>query len=82
MGENIRKMWSYKETIDDSKVKEAISSYLSKMEKDILDMTIKVSKSINYGTISVIGNLEDGKNVSMMVNLKDYSVMSYEVNYK
>lgn len=75
-------MWSYKETIDDSKVKEAISSYLSKMEKDILDMTIKVSKSINYGTISVIGNLEDGKNVSMMVNLKDYSVMSYEVNYK
>ncbi len=44
-------------------------------------ISIKVRKGTNKGGVEVIGKLQDGRSVTMSINLKDYSVASYEVDY-
>ncbi|MBV7271446.1 hypothetical protein I6U48_00735 [Clostridium sp. PL3] len=72
---------NFKAEIDDTKVKESILNFFSKVGKNIQSNTIKVSKTANSGVIRILCNLEDGRDAKMMINLKDYSVMNYEVNY-
>ena len=57
-----------------------------KISKDFADIThdndtIKIRKNTNKGGVEVIGKLQDGRSVTMEINLKDYSVDRYEVDY-
>ncbi|WP_315069448.1 hypothetical protein [uncultured Clostridium sp.] len=70
-----------KTEVNDSKVKEAVVSFVSKLGKNIQSDSIKVRKGTNKGGVEVIGKLQDGRSVTMSINLKDYSVASYEVDY-
>lgn len=42
---------------------------------------MKVSKSASSGTVRVLCNLEDGRDVDMTISLKNYSVSRFEINY-
>lgn len=67
--------------VNDSKIKESVVSFVSKLGKNIQGDSIKVKKNTNKGGVEVIGKLQDGRSVNMQISLKDYSVASYEVNY-
>lgn len=68
-------------TIDDAKVKTAVISFFGKQQKNVKENTMKVSKTASSGTVRVLCNLEDGRDVEMTISLKNYSVSSYEINY-
>ncbi|ATF13440.1 hypothetical protein HP398_03595 [Brevibacillus sp. HB1.4B] len=68
-------------TINDAKVKSAVINFFGKQQKKVKENTLKVSKSASSGTIRVLCNLEDGRDVKMTISLKNYSVSSYEINY-
>ncbi|MED4899495.1 hypothetical protein P9737_31235, partial [Brevibacillus porteri] len=68
-------------TIDDAKVKSAVISFFDQQQKKVKENTMKVSKSTSSGTVRVLCNLEDGRDVEMTISLKNYSVSSYEINY-
>lgn len=68
-------------TIDDAKVKSAVINFFDKQQKNVKENTMKVSKSASSGTIRVLCDLEDGRDVDMTISLKNYSVSSYEINY-
>ncbi|KLU65962.1 hypothetical protein DEAC_c20010 [Desulfosporosinus acididurans] len=68
-------------TIDDNRVKTGVTDFLSNLHEKVQDNTLKVSKTMTSGTMNVIGKLADGRDVTMSLNGKDYSVMSYAVNY-
>ncbi|MBG9940939.1 hypothetical protein ABE237_10785 [Brevibacillus formosus] len=68
-------------TIDDAKVKTAVINFFDKQQKNVKVNTMKVSKTANSGTIRVLCDLEDGRDVTMTMSLKNYSVSSYEINY-
>lgn len=70
-----------KAAIDDTKVKSAVISFFGKLDKAVQEDTIKVGKTPEAGTIRALCDLEDGRDVWMSINLKDYSVLSYEINY-
>ncbi|MGK5508550.1 hypothetical protein [Brevibacillus formosus] len=67
--------------IDDAKVKSAVINFFDKQQKNVKENTMKVSKTANTGTIRVLCDLEDGRDVEMTISLKNYSVSSYEINY-
>ncbi|MGF9910153.1 hypothetical protein [Brevibacillus porteri] len=68
-------------TIDDVKVKTAVINFFDQQQKKVKENTMKVSKTANSGTIRVLCDLEDGRDVEMTISLKNYSVSSYEINY-
>ncbi|MFC8689610.1 hypothetical protein [Brevibacillus porteri] len=68
-------------TIDDAKVKSAVISFFDQQQKKVKENTMKVSKTASSGTIRVLCNLEDGRDVIMTISLKNYSVSSYDINY-
>jgi hypothetical protein len=68
-------------TIDDAKVKSAVINFFDKQQKNVKENTMKVSKTANSGTIRVLCDLEDGRDVTMTISLKNYSVSDYEINY-
>ncbi|EJL20516.1 hypothetical protein [Brevibacillus sp. BC25] len=68
-------------TIDDAKVKSAVISFFDQQQKNVKENTLKVSKSASSGTVRVLCNLEDGRDVDMTISLKNYTVSSYEINY-
>ncbi|MED1783831.1 hypothetical protein P4V43_18590 [Brevibacillus fortis] len=68
-------------TIDDAKVKSAVINFFDKQQKKVNEHTLKVSKTANSGTIRVLCDLEDGRDVTVTISLKNYSVSSYEINY-
>ena len=69
-----------KVAINDSKIKETTLNFFSKIGVNIESNTIRVGKAINHGSIGVLCNLQDGRVVELRLNIKDYSVMSYDVN--
>ncbi|MGG4454190.1 hypothetical protein [Brevibacillus porteri] len=68
-------------TIDEAKVKTAVINFFDKQQKNVKENTMKVSKTASSGTIRVLCNLEDGRDVEMTISLKNYSVSSYDINY-
>ncbi|WP_409178972.1 hypothetical protein [Brevibacillus fortis] len=68
-------------TIDDAKVKTAVINFFDQQQKNVNENTMKVSKTASSGTIRVLCNLEDGRDVEMTISLKNYSVSSYDINY-
>ncbi|EGW41584.1 hypothetical protein [Desulfosporosinus sp. OT] len=72
---------SFKAVIDDAKVQTAVINFFGKLGKNVQCNTIKVTKTANFGTIRAFCDLEDGRDVWMTLNLKDYSVLGYEINY-
>ncbi|MFF0826375.1 hypothetical protein ACFYU8_03760 [Brevibacillus sp. NPDC003359] len=68
-------------TVDDAKVKAAVINFFGKQQKNVKENTMKVSKTANSGTIRVLCDLEDGRDVEMTISLKNYSVSSYDINY-
>jgi hypothetical protein len=69
------------EEIDDSKVKEAALNFFKQLGKNILGDTIQVRKTMKYGMVEVLFQLDDGREASISINAKDYSVINYRVNY-
>lgn len=67
--------------IDDAKVQSSVINFFAKLGKNVQPETIKVTKTANSGTIRALCDLEDGRDVWMTLNLKDYAVLGYEINY-
>lgn len=67
--------------INDSKVNKATLNFFKQIRKSINYSTIRVDKNIEDGTINVIGTLDDGRGVSIILSLKNYSVIGYRLNY-
>ncbi|NMM62599.1 hypothetical protein HBE96_07815 [Clostridium sp. P21] len=68
-----------KPAIDDNKVKDATLSFLKKIGKKISGNTIRVNKEIDLGRLFIDCKLDDGRNAEIEINLRDYSVIHYEI---
>lgn len=67
--------------IDDNKVKDATLNFFKKIEKKLEGNTITVHKTLDVGRIFVDCKLDNGGDCKIEINVKDYSVIHYEVNY-
>ncbi|WP_243124544.1 hypothetical protein [Clostridium sp. AWRP] len=69
----------FKPAIDDNRIKDATLSLCKKIGKKIEGNTIKVDKNINFGRLLVRCELNDGRDAEFEINLKDYSVVYYQL---
>ncbi|WP_243186862.1 hypothetical protein [Clostridium muellerianum] len=69
----------FKPAIDDNRIKDATLSFCKKIGKKIEGNTIKVDKNINFGRLLVRCELDDGRDAEFEINLKDYSVVYYQL---
>lgn len=68
---------------DKNKVKEATINFFNKIDKKIDEDSLFIKKDIDYdfGRMFAEVKLSDGRRVSVVIDLKDYSVNSYRLEY-
>lgn len=67
--------------IDDAKVKDATLNFIQKIGKKIQGSSIRVDKDVDSDLLPVHFKLSDGKEAEIEINLKDYSVVHYSIQY-
>ncbi|MGL4107633.1 hypothetical protein [Clostridium sp. LP20] len=68
---------------DKNKIKDATINFFNKIDKKIDENSIFIKNEIDYdfGRMFVELKLSDGNKVSIVIDLKDYSVIQYKVEY-
>ncbi|OAA95115.1 hypothetical protein [Clostridium coskatii] len=69
----------FKPAIVDNRIKDTTLNFCKKIGNKIKGNTIKVDKNINFGRLLVRCELDDGRDAEFEINLKDYSVVYYQL---